>query len=87
MNVIITVPAMALSVLVTVLRRVDLPTDGKPMRATRASPDFITSKPSPLPPDLDGSNNCALYLASFAFNKPKWCSVAANQNRDYIKEI
>ena len=24
-----------------------LPTDGKPMRATRASPDFITSKPSP----------------------------------------
>ena len=44
--------ATTLSVVVTVERRVDLPTDGNPIRATRASPDFITSKPSPLAPDL-----------------------------------
>lgn len=35
------------SVRVTVLSRVLLPTDGKPMSAIRASPDFTTSKPSP----------------------------------------
>lgn len=35
------------SVLVNLDRRVDLPTEGNPMSATRASPDFITSKPSP----------------------------------------
>jgi len=35
-----------------------LPTEGKPISATRASPDFITSKPSPLAAeDLEGSNS------------------------------
>lgn len=35
-----------------------LPTEGNPMRATRASPDFMTSKPSPLDEaDLEGSRS------------------------------
>ncbi len=29
----------------TLERKLDFPTEGKPIRATRASPDFITSKP------------------------------------------
>lgn len=53
------------------------PTDGKPIRATRASPDFWTSKPVPPPLDLPvGSSSCARYRASFAFKRPKWYSVA-----------
>jgi hypothetical protein len=32
---------------VTVLNNVLFPTDGKPIRAIRASPDLTTSKPSP----------------------------------------
>ena len=35
------------SVRVTVLSKVLFPTDGKPISAIRASPDFTTSKPSP----------------------------------------
>jgi hypothetical protein len=31
---------------------VDLPTEGNPIIATRASPDFSTSKPSPFSPFL-----------------------------------
>lgn len=51
------------------------------MRATRASPDFMTSKPSPLAPDdLEGSRSWALYLASLALSKPRWYSVAAGMN-------
>ena len=34
-------------VLVILDRKVDLPTDGKPTRAIRASPDFETSNPDP----------------------------------------
>lgn len=59
---------------------VTLPTEGNPIRATLASPDFITSKPSPLAPaDFEGSRSWALYLANLAFNKPRWYSVAAKQ--------
>ncbi len=39
--------ATALSVLVIFPRSVDLPTEGNPTKATRASPDFWTSNPSP----------------------------------------
>ena len=53
------------------------PTEGKPIRATLASPDFCTSKPVPPPDDLPvGSSSCARYRASFAFSKPRWYSVA-----------
>jgi hypothetical protein len=34
-------------VFVSLFKSVDLPTDGNPINATRASPDFITSNPSP----------------------------------------
>lgn len=61
-----------------------LPTEGKPIRATRASPDFITSKPSPLTPaDLEGSRSWALYLASLAFSKPRWYSVARGGRNEF----
>ncbi|MPC64432.1 hypothetical protein E2C01_058548 [Portunus trituberculatus] len=47
------------------------------MRATRASPLFITSKPSPFSPFLPcGSSSCDRYLASLAFSTPRWYSVA-----------
>src|SRR3954453_10953701 len=36
-------------VLVTFERKVDFPTEGKPTRAIRASPDLDTSKPAPAP--------------------------------------
>lgn len=36
-------------VFVTLDRKVDFPTDGKPTRAMRASPDFDTSNPAPGP--------------------------------------
>ena len=48
-------------------RNVDFPTDGKPTRAIRASPDLETSKPAP-PPDPApgaGSRSCARRRASF----------------------
>lgn len=47
------------------------PTEGKPISATRASPDFNTSKPSPFSPFLAGSSNCDRYFANFAFSRPK----------------
>lgn len=50
------------------------------MSATRASPLFNTSKPSPFSDFLDGSNNCERYFASFAFRRPKWYSVAARKH-------
>lgn len=52
------------------------PTDGNPISATRASPDLRTSNPSPFSPFFAGSNSSDLYFANFAFNKPKWYSVA-----------
>ena len=51
------------------------------MRATRASPLFITSNPSPFSPFFpDGSSNWLLYLASFALRTPKWYSVAETES-------
>lgn len=47
------------------------PTEGNPIRATLASPLFRTSNPSPFSDFFEGSNNCDLYFASFAFSKPK----------------
>lgn len=59
-----------------------LPTEGKPISATRASPDFMTSKPSPLEEaDLEGSSSWARYLASFAFSRPRWYSVAEDTSQ------
>jgi hypothetical protein len=41
-------------------RSVLLPTEGKPISATRASPALLTSNPTPAGPDLDvGSSSCA----------------------------
>ena len=56
---------------VNVLNKVDFPTEGKPINATLASPDFKTSKPSPFSDFFGGSKSCDLYFASFAFNNPK----------------
>lgn len=54
-------------VFVTFDKNVDLPTDGKPTRAMRASPLLLTSKPAPPPPPEPGpgSRSCALSRASF----------------------
>lgn len=56
-------------VLVILERKVDLPTEGKPTSAIRASPDFDTSKPEPAPAPAPGpgSRSCALRRASFLF--------------------
>jgi len=63
---------------VILVNSVDLPTEGKPINPTQASPDFDTSKPSPPPPfDLLIFSICSLFnLAILAFNKPKCPSVA-----------
>ena len=58
---------------VSLVSRVDFPTDGKPIIPTRASPDLDTSNPyPPTPPFLPpaGSINSRLSLASLAFSKP-----------------
>lgn len=54
-------------VLVTLDRKVDLPTEGKPTRDMRASPDLLTSKPEPPedPAPAAGSRSWALRRASF----------------------
>lgn len=56
-------------VLVTFDRNVDLPTEGKPTRAMRASPLLLTSKPAPGPPPPPGpgSRSCALKRANLLF--------------------
>ncbi len=57
----------------SLVNNVDLPTEGKPIMPTRASPAFETSKPSPvtfLPPD--GSINYLLSLANLALSRPTW---------------
>lgn len=57
-NVVKSYAACSDSVFVNALNKLDLPTLGNPIRATLASPDFATSKPSPfLPPDVLGHNN------------------------------
>ena len=56
---------------------VDLPTDGKPTRPTRASPVAFTSNPSPAPcvPVFGPSKSSSrLYLASFAL-RPHMCAI------------
>lgn len=64
-------------VLVTLDKNVDLPTDGNPTRAIRASPDFETSKPVPAAPPAPGpgSSNCARRRASF-LSKYQYAMVA-----------
>lgn len=53
------------------------PTEGNPIKATRASPDFCTSKPVPAAPDFAvGSSSWARYRASLALRRPRWYSVA-----------
>lgn len=54
-------------VFVTLDKKVDLPTDGNPTKAIRASPDLETSNPEPpaLPDPGPGSSNCARKRASF----------------------
>ena len=60
------------NIIIIIIINILLLTDGKPINATRASPDFITSNPSPLLLDLPcGSKSSALYLANFAFKIPK----------------
>jgi hypothetical protein len=59
---------------VSLVSKVDLPTDGNPIIPTLASPDLETSNPyPPTPPFLPpaGSINYRLSLASLAFSKPK----------------
>mmetsp|Transcript_15405 Transcript_15405/g.51918 ORF Transcript_15405/g.51918 Transcript_15405/m.51918 type:complete len:247 (-) Transcript_15405:25-765(-) len=83
------VPGMAVSVVnsyaaasdcvpVSVVSKVDLPTDGNPTRPTRVSPTFFTSKPSPPPPDVfrPCSSSSRRSLASLALTRPRWPSVA-----------
>src|SRR5438093_9734021 len=60
---------------VNLFRIVDLPTLGRPMRTTVASPPFLISKAEPPPPlEVDASSS-ALSRASFALRRPIWCSV------------
>lgn len=62
--------ATSLFVFVILDKKVDLPTDGKPTRAIRASPLLLTSKPVP-PPDPApgaGSSSCARRRASLLFD-------------------
>src|SRR6266581_7948409 len=61
--------------LVNLLRMVDLPTLGSPMRTIVASPPFLTSKAWPPPFDEVDFSRSARSLASFAFRSPMWCSV------------
>ena len=62
-----------LKVPVSFVSRVDLPTDGKPIMPTLASPDLETSKPSPTAPFLPplGSINYRFSLASLALSRPR----------------
>mmetsp|Transcript_21838 Transcript_21838/g.66289 ORF Transcript_21838/g.66289 Transcript_21838/m.66289 type:complete len:272 (+) Transcript_21838:716-1531(+) len=57
---------------------VDLPTEGKPTKPTRASPVARTSKPSPgpPPPPLGSAINSRLYLATFARSWQR-CAIVA----------
>ena len=59
--------ATSLLVFVIFERKVDLPTDGKPTSAIRASPLLLTSKPAPPPEPAPGagSSSCARRRASF----------------------
>lgn len=69
------------------LQQPTFPTDGKPINAIRASPDFNTSNPSPFSPFFDGSSNCDRYFASLALRRPKWYSVAAKTIDNYNLDL
>lgn len=58
---------------VNLVSKVLLPTDGKPIIPTLASPAFDTSNPYPTAPFLPpaGSINYLFNLASLAFKRPK----------------
>ena len=64
--------ATLLSVPVSLVSRVDFPTEGNPIIPTLASPLLDTSNPSPAGPVLPllPSINSRLNLANFAFNWP-----------------
>jgi hypothetical protein len=72
--------ATAEKVPVSLLRSVDLPTEGKPTSPTRASPTLLTSKPSPFwpppPPPAGPSISSRRSLASLALRPPRWPAVA-----------
>lgn len=72
-NVVNSQAATSDFVSVNLVKRVDLPTEGKPIKPIHASPFFATSKPSPpLPLDLAILSKRSLFnLAILAFNKPK----------------
>ena len=62
----------------TLVIRVDLPTDGNPTRATEAS-DFLTSKPLAGPAafaDAAAFSSLSFNCAIFAFSLPMWAFVA-----------
>mmetsp|Transcript_13647 Transcript_13647/g.57772 ORF Transcript_13647/g.57772 Transcript_13647/m.57772 type:complete len:237 (+) Transcript_13647:663-1373(+) len=63
---------------VSLLSRVDFPTDGKPTMPTRQSPVLVTSNPSPFGPDLapDPSMRSRRSLASLALSDPRCAAVA-----------
>ena len=67
-------------VFVTLDRNVDLPTDGKPTSAIRASPLLLTSNPAPPPPPAPGpgSRSWARSRASFLWNGQR---IAINYER------
>jgi hypothetical protein len=75
--------ATSLFVLVILDRNVDLPTEGKPTRAMRASPLLLTSKPvpPPLPAPGPGSRSWARRRASLPLRRPRWYSVALFSGR------
>lgn len=56
---------------VSLLRSVDLPTDGKPTNPTRESPLLVTSNPSPAPPPLEdgGAKISRRNFANLAYTK------------------
>lgn len=59
---------------VSLLRSVDLPTDGKPTNPTRESPLLVTSNPSPAPPPLEdgGAKISRRNFANLAYTKTNW---------------
>ena len=63
---------------VNLLRRVDFPTLGNPIKTTVASPVLLTSNPSDFfALFLVWMASCSLFsFAIFAFSRPIWCSVA-----------
>lgn len=65
--------ATSLKAPVSLVKRVDLPTEGKPTKPTLVSPVLATSKPSPPPPPpgpLPPVNSSVFNLASFALSIP-----------------